>query len=645
VIMGIRQRWSKLNRFQRSALVVIFFLLLLFFVCLPLWIDSENVSLRVEYSGVGGYETEISAQCYWDVGSGYSEENACFEQTINKCVRFELQCDVSEMNSLRIDPAIEAGRFKISSMQVLNHGIVVNNIPVRDVLERAVFYNVDSVRIEKAGLVIESLSTDPIIELNKEFVEDYFGNINGRLGCMMSAWALGIFVLLVASIICIHKIVSVIEAVCMHIDNIMRVLLLIVACLVGFMAFNSFDYSHPDENVSKSAVDYYVDNWAPADIRMPEAADSFSEYGYSRLSEETVYYFLAGKVAWVGENILGFAKYYRLFNVCLFLGLVALCFKKGKTNRYLYMLVGMTPQIWYLFSYCTSDAWDYFLMVVIMYQILSKESMLRKALCLQKYKWRIVSLGLVGIMFGALYLGKNNYLSVFLLAFLVLLKRLCEGSKVERRRLVLCCLSIIIVFGAWVIGTKLITEIRYDLSFSEVKYEMHQKYAWDAFKKNEDGTREYAGLNMREKGVSLEQLFTKYEFGEETIKSYAGYYGWMEYPGGNGYYRLFYGCYFAIAILWTVSILKSKRDVGSYLYLIAVNSIIAILFGASVWHSWTGDFQPQGRYLLPMNAVCAADAIEVQSESKQKKWAGTIQVILIILGVYSFVKYGIVMLT
>jgi len=139
--------------------------------------------------------------------------------------------------------------------------------------------------------------------------------------------------------------------------------------------------------------------------------------------------------------------------------------------------------------------------------------------------------------------------------------------------------------------------------------------------------------------------FTKYEFGEETIKSYAGYYGWMEYPGGNGYYRLFYGCYFAIAILWTVSILKSKRDVGSYLYLIAVNSIIAILFGASVWHSWTGDFQPQGRYLLPMNAVCAADAIEVQSESKQKKWAGTIQVILIILGVYSFVKYGIVMLT
>lgn len=69
------------------------------------------------------------------------------------------------------------------------------------------------------------------------------------------------------------------------------------------------------------------------------------------------------------------------------------------------------------------------------------------------------------------------------------------------------------------------------------------------------------------------------------------------------------------------------------------------IIAASVWKSWTGDFQPQGRYLFAMNfniAICAYLYGNLLSHKKILKFAICFTGGLI---AYSFIMGGIIFLT
>ena len=122
---------------------------------------------------------------------------------------------------------------------------------------------------------------------------------------------------------------------------------------------------HPDEMQTRAAIDYYRTHWIQPDVRSPFVAETVSGYGMTRLSEINLYYPLAGYFA----NLCGFAMSFRALGMAMIAILGCFVLKNIKKDRYLTILFFATPQLWYLFSYATSDAYDYLFAVFAAYEI------------------------------------------------------------------------------------------------------------------------------------------------------------------------------------------------------------------------------------------------------------------------------------
>jgi hypothetical protein len=113
-------------------------------------------------------------------------------------------------------------------------------------------------------------------------------------------------------------------------------------------------------------------------------------------------------------------------------------------------------------------------------------------------------------------------------------------------------------------------------------------------------TEAYYGTNLRGKSTPLRALFAPpWNWHIGTFRSATGYYGWLEFASPRWYYRALGGLYLLLVGYLAFAVVRS-RDRG----LLATGALI-VLFAAlvvfiSIWHSWTGDFQAQGRYLFPI---------------------------------------------
>ncbi|MBR1836185.1 MAG: DUF2142 domain-containing protein, partial [Kiritimatiellae bacterium] len=182
---------------------------------------------------------------------------------------------------------------------------------------------------------------------------------------------------------------------------------LLLACafaLVAAMAATSPLAAHPDEGPSAGAVRSCEATWFPADIRSPAAAPSFSPYGVSRLDGCAPYWFFAGRFS-AAARVL-FPKWSvpeRAFNVVLFAALLSFCLSRSRRDPWMLLPVCISPQVWYLFSYCTSDALDVALSAAALGFAARPESL--------RGVRRICAAGLV---FGLAALGKPTILAAFL---------------------------------------------------------------------------------------------------------------------------------------------------------------------------------------------------------------------------------------
>ena len=414
--------------------------------------------------------------------------------------------------------------------------------------------------------------------------------------------------------------------------------LAIAFALVCGIAFRTPPFVHPDEKASIGAVRYYETRWLPADIRDPAAAASFSGYGVSRLDQKTVYYFLAGKTARLASRLLAMRVPERFFNVMLFAVFAGFCVRVGFRFSPFFLLAGMTPQTWYLFSYCTSDAWDFLLCAVALYEAACDESAFQRAMRADRLRNALPALFASGTLLGLVALGKATAWAALLLFAVEEGVRLLHAVAAARKMRLARGSLVILVAALWVGAAAVSEGIRYGGRHDEVRREMHEKMRQSAFVPDENGRVAYPSVDLRRRGVPLRTMLfnRKYDFLLTTYASFSGCYGPLDRPSPHGHYLLVGICYALLGAFWMFRFFRSRPDLPNLLHAAALLAVPALLFGASVWHSWTEDMQPQGRYLLPATtAFCALAPLAPAPSSCGVRFVRLVVAALFLLGLLS----------
>ncbi len=401
-----------------------------------------------------------------------------------------------------------------------------------------------------------------------------------------------------------------------------------VVCLLTLAVFTGNHRKNPDEWESRDAVLYYTDHTFPPDIRTPEVEPTVGTYGTTRLSEFNPYYFYAGKLA----SLFSFEHRDRLFGLCLGIALLLFCLLNARKNRYLLAACFLTPQLWYLYAYTTSDALDYLVSVLVLYQLAWPKSMLNRLVQRPVKRTDILRILLLGTLFAHVWMAKANFYVILIYAFLILLVPLVKSKPPERPFRLRAYLWILLA-TLGIFAIRLSFEFaHYGLQRNEVILEVQNNlgaYELRPATPPEDQAPEFAMYN---KGVSFPDFMTKYQLHEQLFKSSVGVYGGMNVYAHNWYYKLmallYLTLYLGIALpLWKK---KQKRTLWALLHIPALVSYLLVLY-----NGYFIDFQPQGRYILPI-FVLFAHAASLDNHLTKSKWFNLLLAATALLSLYSF---------
>ena len=360
---------------------------------------------------------------------------------------------------------------------------------------------------------------------------------------------------------------------------------------------------HPDEMQTRAAIDYYRTHWIQPDVRSEFVATTVSGYGMTRMSEINLYYLFAGRFA----NLCGFTMSFRALGMLMILILGYLVLKNVKKERYMAMLFFATPQLWYLFSYATSDAYDYLFTVIAVYEVLAENSALNNLLRKPfKGKQLPAYLG-VGFVFANLLMAKKTFYVVLATIFLLLLYRLIFAKKEERKQLFIKYLCLLVI----AIGVVLVRYYPdfgyYGLHKGAAVKEVIETTALPEYKPSTPAIEQAKSTLLFEKGVTLKEFFKDWDFNGRLFKNYFGHYGIYSLKAEDWYYNLMTGLYLAlfasVGALVHKNIKKQKASGESVLRARltywSMWAMILLMYLLTIYNAYFVDFQPQGRYLFP----------------------------------------------
>lgn len=416
-------------------------------------------------------------------------------------------------------------------------------------------------------------------------------------------------------------------------------------CLLITAVFTGDHRKNPDEWESRDAIRYYVDHNLPPDIRSPEALPTVGTYGTTRLSEFNPYYFYAGKLA----SVISCVHKERVFGLCLGIALFLFCLLNARKNRYLLAACFLTPQLWYLYAYATSDALDYLVSVLVLYQLANPKSMLNRLVEREVKKTDIFRILLLGTMFAHVLMAKANFYMILIYAFLMLLPPLLE-AKADRRSERFKAYLWILLAALCIFGIRLGFEfVHYGFQRNEVILEVQNALGAYELRPSTPPQEQAPEFAMYNKGVSFLDFLTKYNFHGQLFKSSVGVYGGMNVYAHGWYYPamalLYLLLYAGIGVYvwqkaspeWTEALEKAslkaqrrKRIVWGLLHVSAFVSYLLV-----VYNGFFVDFQPQGRYMLPV-FVLAAHAASLDERITKSRWFNLLLVITAVLSLYSF---------
>lgn len=398
---------------------------------------------------------------------------------------------------------------------------------------------------------------------------------------------------------------------------------------------------HPDEMQTRAAIDYYRTHWIQPDVRSPFVAETVSGYGMTRLSEINLYYPLAGYFA----NLCGFAMSFRALGMEMIAILGCFVLKNIKKDRYLTILFFATPQLWYLFSYATSDAYDYLFAVFAAYEILSKDSSLNRLIKEPFTKKKIPAFLWNGFVFANLLMAKKTFYVVLVTIFLLLLYRLIFAEKTERKKLFgkyLCLLAVAFTL----VAIRSLPDLGYyGLHKGEAVAQVMEETAWTEYKPSTPALEQAKSTLLFEKGVTLKSFFKDWHFNRELFTNYFGYYGIYSLRAKDWYYSLMAVLY--IFLLGTVGVLthrniRKEKALGypvlpKRLIYWTMWGMMGLMYLLTIYNAYFVDFQPQGRYLFPALPALACQ-MALYKEVEEHKLVRSLIVAIAVVSLYSFYK-------
>lgn len=410
--------------------------------------------------------------------------------------------------------------------------------------------------------------------------------------------------------------------------------------LILTMAAITRENVHPDEYVHLDAGNYYITNWLPPAIDDPAIQHTYSIYGISRLNSPEVSYLFTGKLA----ALLSQCKVtellsLRMFNIILF-GLIFLYLLKNSNARFMAAPLLISPQLWYLFSYCNSDAFALALSFFIACQVALPNSLLNSYLLGEREKRKIFLLIPLSILFALLFLLKKNYwfFYIFIAGYLVwrALYLIEEGKKKQY----LQRFAVVIVAGLALSGLRIGTDYMVNgMDKADKLIEVQEKLASPIYKPSTPLEKQHPFLHRKARGESLKKIIVVDRWFEKTYRSAFGMYGYFTAIAANTYYDTVRSVGIAFFALLTVAIMFRGGISGNLLFCLFLSCSGALIF-ASLYHSWTQDFQTQGRYLFPVIPMVSI----VLYHSRHLMMGAVFKLLLtsmFLLSVYSFIFVGL----
>lgn len=399
---------------------------------------------------------------------------------------------------------------------------------------------------------------------------------------------------------------------------------------------------HPDEYDVVECLKYGMNHLIPPDIRDPEVAGTFSGYGYTKLENGTYYFLIAGKVAALAKLLWATGNWWRIPNVLLFLGMAVIFFKNIRKKNYLVLTLGISVQAWYIFSYTTADALDFFFSFLVLMLLTDEESMLNKLIRDGLMSKNIIKAILIGVLFGMVFIGKQNYWAILLLAFVALLFKLLDAPKEERGRIWKVYIFVLAVFVVTV-GTRYAFDFaHYGMNGSKIKDELIVQYS--AYDRNPTTPVQDLAVSwkMYAHGYSIADFFA--EIPMWFTNSFHSFCGLLnDYETSQVYFSFAGFLYCFIMIVLAGITVRKDASKRTKIEVFICMGIMALSVIVSIGNSYFVDSQYQGRYLLPMALTLGYIGYKTP-EAFEKKYFKAAVIILNVLCVWYFATRAVAIL-
>lgn len=548
-------------------------------------------------------------------------------------VRYGAHCSLKRIDPL--DGAYDAGSLTVERLTVRQNGFVTISL-AGDRL-RDYFTGNEHVQFtEDEGFTFEITGEDPQLIPTEGFCALYrqfrFPVVLVGFLASLGIWAFLFFVC--RWLYREQKTASVMER---------RVSFLFAAGLMGavlmciYTGLRSPFWLNPDEYDVKAAVTYYFTHFMPPDIRSDIITDSFPVYGTSRHFEWNLFYFYAGKL---GQFFADPAVQMRLFSLILFSVMAGIVLKNIRKHYSFLLILLLTPQVWYIFSYSTSDALDFFVGFLSLYELLEENSMLNRLLRETYRRRHLLYYGLLSILFVHLLWAKASFYPILVFLFLILLIRLLNQKKKERGALLRRYLILVgVTLGIFVVRYLITDYPYYGFNKLGVVIEVTELRADYGYKPSTPPIEQAYSMSFFGKGITLGQLLTQFDFHTNLFRTFAGFFGTYTFGERNWYYLVMGILYLALLgwITWRFVRMKDRQRWQEYG---AAVFCCFLQYALIVFNSWFIDFQPQGRYLLPVLFFISYLTGRTKEPEKDKVLRG-ILVCTCLLSLFAFWHVGI----
>jgi len=581
-------------------------------------------------------EIQVSEKTWFNVywageGEGYSKWRRARVRLYPEKQHYSFYlADLRKISKLRIDPLMYAGDVVVKTLLISQNGKQPLKFTSKEDFDQLrPLFHIAASQWASDGLHISSSGNDPQLELAVNLHEG-----PSRIWLLFT---------------CLVAIFSLVFLFFFSTDKFRReeyfipLFFAAVFGLVVVMAVITVENVHPDEYVHLDAAEYYKSNNLPPEVGDPAIRHTYSVYGVSRLNSYEISYFFTGKLSNLIQSFhLPEYLNLRMFNVLLF-SFLLLYVLKNPDARIMAAPLLISPQIWYLFSYCNSDAFGIVIAFLVACQFTLPSSLLNSYLSDNSGKKQIIPLLLLSCLAASLFLLKKNYLffTVFIAGYL--LWKILFLVEAECRRNYFKRAAVLVGIGLCLAGIRVGANYAVNgMDMVAKKTTIQEQLAEYTYKASTPLEEKNPFLYRRTRGDSLKKIIVTDRWFEKTYRSAIGVYGYFTVSAVDSYYNAVRPVAVALFLLLGLTIVFRGGVAGNLLFAFFI-SCSGLLIAASLYHSWTMDYQTQGRYLFPIIPMSCVILYHVR-----QRMEGTVYKLLVtsmfVLSVYSFVFIGLMRL-